>query len=59
MVAKPSEVMDILNALLSALDMQDNLEVSDIIKNKVPIVLDYYIEYFSKTLELIKSSQIN
>ena len=59
MVAKPSEVMDILNALLGALDMQDNLEVSDIIKNKVPIVLDYYIEYFSKTLELIKSSQIN
>ncbi|HOH52851.1 MAG TPA: hypothetical protein PLN23_01430 [Fervidobacterium sp.] len=51
--------MDILNALLGALDMQDNLEVSDIIKNKVPIVLDYYIEYFSKTLELIKSSQIN
>jgi len=59
LVAKPSEVMDILNALLGALDMQDNLEVSDIIKNKVPIVLDYYIEYFSKTLELIKSSQIN
>ena len=59
LVAKPSEVMDILNALLGALDMQDNLEVSDIIKNKVPIVLDYYIEYFSKTLDLIKSSQIN
>ncbi len=48
------EVTDTLRELLVALDNRDNVEISDIVENKIPSVLDYYIEYFSKVLEALK-----
>ncbi|AMW32731.1 hypothetical protein NA23_05205 [Fervidobacterium islandicum] len=48
-----TEVSNILRELLEALDKRDAFEISDIVENKIPIVLDYYIEYFSKVLEAI------
>lgn len=47
------EVTDTLRELLVALDNRDNVEISDIVENKIPSVLDYYIEYFSKVLEAL------
>ncbi|MGC8955520.1 MAG: hypothetical protein ACP5JS_05390 [Fervidobacterium sp.] len=44
----------ILKDLLRALDTRDNIEISDIIENRVPDVLDYYIEYFRKVLEALE-----
>lgn len=48
------EITDTLKELLVALDNRDNVEISDIVENKIPSVLDYYIEYFSKVLEALK-----
>ncbi|HOK88067.1 MAG TPA: hypothetical protein PKI14_15105 [Fervidobacterium sp.] len=56
LVIKTDEVMKVLKELLNALDIRDNLEVSDIVRNKVPTVLDYYIEYFGKTLEILNTT---
>ncbi|ODN30067.1 hypothetical protein [Fervidobacterium thailandense] len=56
MVTNPSEVMEVLRSLLSALDARDNLEVSDVVENKIPVVLNYYIEYFSKVLEALRTT---
>ncbi|MDM7320781.1 MAG: hypothetical protein P3W91_003525 [Fervidobacterium sp.] len=39
--------------MLEALDKRDVFEISDVVENKIPIVLDYYIEYFTKVLEAI------
>ncbi|MCX7653505.1 MAG: hypothetical protein N2Z58_02355 [Fervidobacterium sp.] len=47
------EVTSTLRELLAALDKKDNLEISDIVENKIPRVLDFYIEYFSKVLEAL------
>lgn len=47
------DVTDTLRELLVALDNRDNVEISDIIENKIPSVLNYYIEYFSKVLEAL------
>lgn len=47
------EVTNTLRELLVALDNRDNVEISDIVENKIPSVLDYYIEYFSKVLEAL------
>jgi len=47
------EVAEILKELLSSLDKKDVFEISDLVENKIPVVLDYYIDYFSKVLEAI------
>ncbi|MFN4199869.1 MAG: hypothetical protein ACK4FU_01255 [Fervidobacterium gondwanense] len=49
-----SDVTLILKELVEVLDRKDNFEISDVIENKIPDVLDYYIEYFSKVLETIE-----
>ncbi|MGQ9856259.1 MAG: hypothetical protein ACUVQF_05940 [Fervidobacterium sp.] len=49
-----SDVTLILKELVEVLDRRDNFEISDVIENKIPDVLDYYIEYFSKVLETIE-----
>lgn len=51
---KLENVVEILKELLEALNLKDNVEASDVIENKVPMVLDYYIEYFTKVLEALK-----
>jgi hypothetical protein len=48
-----NEVSNILREMLEALDKRDVFEISDVVENKIPIVLDYYIEYFTKVLEAI------
>jgi hypothetical protein len=48
-----NEVSNILREMLEALDKRDIFEISDVVENKIPIVLDYYIEYFTKVLEAI------
>lgn len=48
-----NEVSNILRGMLEALDKRDVFEISDVVENKIPMVLDYYIEYFTKVLEAI------
>jgi hypothetical protein len=48
-----NQVSNILREMLEALDKRDVFEISDVVENKIPIVLDYYIEYFTKVLEAI------
>jgi hypothetical protein len=48
-----NEVSNILREMLEALDKRDVFAISDVVENKIPIVLDYYIEYFTKVLEAI------
>lgn len=54
MISKPEEVLSILRELVEALNARDNLEVSDIVENKVPKVLDFYIEFFQKVLQAMR-----
>jgi len=51
--AERQAVAEILRELLDALDRRDTFEISDLVENNIPVVLDYYIEYFSKVLEAI------
>ncbi|WP_448374903.1 hypothetical protein [Fervidobacterium sp.] len=51
--AERQAVAEILRELLDALDRRDTFEISDLVENNIPVVLDYYIEYFSKVLESI------
>ncbi|AFG35140.1 hypothetical protein QQE94_04880 [Fervidobacterium pennivorans subsp. shakshaketiis] len=48
-----NEISNILREMLEALDKRDVFEISDVVENKIPVVLDYYIEYFTKVLEAI------
>ncbi|KAF2961599.1 hypothetical protein [Fervidobacterium sp. 2310opik-2] len=49
------EIANTLRELLNSLSNRDNIEISDIVENKIPDVLDYYIEYFTKILEALKN----
>ncbi|WP_448379379.1 hypothetical protein [Fervidobacterium sp.] len=53
LVIDRNEVSNILREMLEALDKRDVFEISDVVENKIPMVLDYYIEYFTKVLEAI------
>uniref|UniRef100_A0A7V4KEZ4 Uncharacterized protein n=1 Tax=Fervidobacterium pennivorans TaxID=93466 RepID=A0A7V4KEZ4_FERPE len=53
LVTDRNEVSNILREMLEALDKRDVFEISDVVENKIPMVLDYYIEYFTKVLEAI------
>ncbi|MFN3691414.1 MAG: hypothetical protein ACK4R7_00855 [Fervidobacterium sp.] len=50
---KFGEVVEILRLLLNSLNSHDNVEAADLIEHKIPVVLDYYIEYFTKVLEAL------
>ncbi|OOC42641.1 hypothetical protein [Thermosipho sp. 1074] len=51
-----NEVADILRNFVEALESKDLLELSDLLKEKIPIVLDYYKSYFQNILKTLKQN---
>lgn len=47
------DVIESLKLLFNSLKSNDNVEASELIEHKIPVVLDYYIEYFTKVLEAL------
>ncbi|QTA38384.1 hypothetical protein JYK00_02340 [Thermosipho ferrireducens] len=48
------EVMNILSEFVKALETKDLIELSDLLQNKIPIVLKYYRGYFKNVLNSIE-----
>ncbi|ANQ54016.1 hypothetical protein XJ44_06210 [Thermosipho affectus] len=51
-----NEVADILRNFVEALESKDLLELSDLLKEKIPVVLDYYKSYFQNILKTLKQN---
>ena len=52
---REDEVVGILKNFVEGLESSDIIDLSDIIEQQLPTVLNYYKEYFSKVLEILKS----
>lgn len=52
---REDEVVGILKNFMEGLERSDIIDLSDIIEQQLPTVLNYYKEYFSKVLEILKS----
>ncbi len=52
---REDEVVGILKNFVGGLERSDIIDLSDIIEQQLPTVLNYYKEYFSKVLEILKS----
>ncbi len=50
---KPEDVVNVLKDFLIALETKDMIELSDMLENKIPTVLQYYKEYFTKALQML------
>ncbi len=50
---RPEEVVKVLKDFLMALETKDMIELSDMLENKIPVVLQYYKEYFTKALHML------
>ncbi len=52
---REGEVVGILKKFVGGLEKSDIIDLSDMIEQQLPVVLNYYKEYFSKVLEILKS----
>ena len=52
---REDEVVEILKKFADGLEKRDIIDLSDIIEGQLPKVLNYYKEYFTKVLEILKS----
>lgn len=55
MESREDEVVEILKKFADGLEKRDIIDLSDIIEGQLPKVLNYYKEYFTKVLEILKS----
>ncbi len=55
MESREDEVVEILKKFADGLERKDIIDLSDIIEGQLPKVLNYYKEYFTKVLEILKS----
>jgi len=54
---REDEVVQILKNFVDGLERSDIIDLSDIIEQQLPTVLNYYKEYFTKVLEILKAGE--
>ncbi len=54
---REGEVAQILKDFVDNLERRDIIELSDLIERELPKVLEYYRDYFSKVLEILKERE--